>query len=63
MSLVQVGLSVARQVLEGAALPPGSLATLRVLRDPGRHPPVPREAVGDRVNRELVSSNWKLNNF
>ena len=37
MSLVQVGeLSAARQALEGAALAPGSLATLRVLTDPER---------------------------
>ena len=52
MSLVQVGeLCAARQALEGAALAPGSLATLRILTDPERRPPVPREAVSDRVTR------------
>ena len=51
MSLVQVGeLSAAPQALEGAALAPGSLATLRILTDPERRPPVPREAVSDRVS-------------
>ena len=67
MSLVQVGeLSAARQALEGAALAPGSLATLRVLTDPERLLQCPgrQSATGSAGQPPLVShSNWNLNNF
>ena len=50
MSLVQVGeLSAARQALEGAALAPGNLATLRALTDPAKRPPFPREELSVEV--------------
>ena len=46
--LVQMGeISFARQALEGAALAPGTRATLDVLRDPSRRPNLPREPVPD----------------
>ena len=42
LSLVQSGeISVGRQTLEGASFAPGNLATLGILTDPNRRPPVP----------------------
>ena len=50
LSLVQMGeLSAARQALEGASLAPGNLATLGMLTDPTRRPPVPRSALSQEV--------------
>ena len=50
LSLVQMGeLSAARQALEGASLAPGNLATLGILTDPTRRPPVPRSALSQEV--------------
>ena len=50
MSLVQVGeLSAVRQALEGAALAPGNLATLRALADPAKRPLFPREELSVEV--------------
>ena len=50
LSLVQMGeLSSARQALEGAPLAPGNLATLAILTDPSRRPPVPRRALSEEV--------------
>ena len=50
LSLVQDGrLSAARQALEGASLAPGNLATLGMLTDPTRRPPVPRSALSQEV--------------
>ena len=47
LSLVQMGeLSAARQVL---SLAPGDLATLGMLTDPTRRPPVPRSALSQEV--------------
>ena len=40
-----------RQALEGAALAPRNLATLRPLTDPARRPPVPREELSAEVAR------------
>ena len=49
-SLVQMGeVSAARQALEGASLAPGNLATLGMLTDPTRRPPVPRSALSQEV--------------
>ena len=50
LSLVQMGeLSAARQALEGASLAPGNLATLGMLTDPTRRPPVPRSVLSQEV--------------
>ena len=42
-------LSAARQALEGASFAPGNLATLGMLTDPTRRPPVPRSALSQEV--------------
>ena len=50
LSLVHMGeLSAARQALEGASLAPGNLATLGMLTDPARRPPVARRALSPEV--------------
>ena len=41
--------AAARQALEGASLAPGNLATLGMLTDPTRRPPVPRSALSHEV--------------
>ena len=62
MSLVQVGeLSAARQALEGAALVPGNLATLRALTDPARRPPMAREELSPEVARTEPAEPFQLN--
>ena len=62
MSLVQVGeLSAARQALEGAALAPGNLATLRTLTDPARRPPLARERLSPELARTEPSEPFQLN--
>ena len=48
--LVQLGeISAGRQALEGACLAPGNLATLGVLTDPNRGPPVPRQELSQEI--------------
>ena len=50
LSLVQMGeLSAARPALEVASLAPGNLATLGMLTDPTRRPPVARRALSPEV--------------
>ena len=52
LSLVQMGeLSAGRQALEGACLAPGNLATLGVLTDPDRRPPVPRRELSQEIRQ------------
>ena len=61
MSLVQVGeLSAARQALEGAALVPGNLATMRALKDPAKRPPFPREELSVEVARVELEEPFQL---
>ena len=50
LGFVQMGeLSTARQALEGTRLAPGNDETLQVLRDPEKHPPLPRETLSEAV--------------
>ena len=44
-------LSAGRQALEGACLAPGNLATLGVLTDLDRRPPVPRRALSQEIRQ------------
>ena len=61
MSLVQVGeLSAARQALEGAALTPGNLATLRALTHPSKRPAFPREELSVEVARVEPEEPFQL---
>ena len=60
-SLVQVGeLSAARQALEGAALAPGNVTTLRALKDPAKRPPFPREELSVEVVRVEPEEPFQL---
>ena len=48
--LVHMGeLPVARQALDGAAVAPGTQATLNALRDPSRRPAHPRDPLRDEL--------------
>ena len=61
MSLVQVGeLSAARQALEGAALAPGNVTTLRALKDPAKRPRFPREELSVEVVRVEPEEPFQL---
>ena len=60
-TLVQVGeLSHARQVLEGADLAPGNLATLDVLRDQSRRPALPREPLPEELTNFTPTRAFEL---
>ena len=61
LSLVQLGeISAGRQALEGACLASGNLATLGILTDPNRRPPVPRQELSQEIRRSepSIHSNW-----
>ena len=54
-SKVQLGeLSAARQALEGAAVAPGTLATLAALTNPEKRPPVPRQPISPHLAQILT---------
>ena len=53
LSRVQLGeLSAARQALEGAAVAPGTLATLAALTNPEKRPPVPRQPISPQLDSD-----------
>ena len=61
LSRVQLGeLSAARQALEGAAVAPGTLATLAALTNPEKRPPVPKQPITLTWHRSnpLNSFSW-----
>ena len=61
LSLVQLGeISAGRQALEGASLAPGNLATLGVLTDPNRRPPVPRQELSQEIRRSEPLNPFEL---
>ena len=62
LSLVQLGeISAGRQALEGASLAPGNLATLGILTDPNRRPPVPRQELSQEIRRSEPLNPFELN--
>ena len=61
LSLVQLGeISVGRQALEGACLAPGNLATLGILTDPNKRPPVPRQELSQEIRRSEPLNPFEL---
>ena len=64
-SLVQVGeSSAARQALEGVSLVSRTLATLKVLLDPERRPPVPKQGVSRKSSKPLPNNlRWNRWSF
>ena len=54
-------LSAARQALEGAPVAPGTMATLRVLTDPERRPPLPRDGLSRAVAETQPLEQFELN--
>ena len=61
LSLVHMGeLSAARQALEGASVAPGNLATLGMLTDPTRRPPVPRRVLSQEVQHAQPAEPFTL---
>ena len=60
-SLVHMGeLSAARRALEAAPVAPGTMATLRMLTDPGRRPPVAREGLCQEVADAVPDRAFRL---
>ena len=63
VSLVHVvELSAARQALERAPVAPGTHATLRVLTDPERRRPLPREPLNPKVTHTQPAVAFQLGN-
>ena len=64
MSLTQMGeMSAARQALEGAAVAPGTLSTLRALTDPEKRPPLPRTPLSREVAEAQPSEAFQLDSI
>ena len=51
-------LSAARQALEGAAVAPGTRATLNALKDPSRRPADPRDPLPDELTSFVPESRF-----
>ena len=61
MVRVQFGeLSAARQALEGAAVAPGTLATLAELTNPERCPRLPRQPINEDIMRMVPGEQFQL---
>ena len=61
MARVQLGdLSAARQVLEGAEVAAGTLATLAELTNPERRPQVPRQPINEDIMRMVPGEQFQL---
>ena len=64
MSLILMGeMSAARQALEGTAVPPGTLSTLRALTDPEKRPPLPRTPLSRKVAEAQPSEAFQLDSI
>ena len=53
-------LSAGRQALEGAAIAPGNLSTLRALKKPVRRPATPREPLHDELTNHVPEREFQL---
>ena len=61
LSRVQLGeLLAARQALEGAAVAPGTLATLAALTNPEKRPPVPRQPISPHLAQVQPVEQFQL---
>ena len=64
MSLTQMGeWSAARQALEGAAVAPGTMSTLRALTDPEKRLPLPRTPLSREVADAQPSEAFQLDSI